>query len=83
MEGLLLGGLSLLGNKIYTDDNNKNYLYNKNVYNSDIENQMNNIEAQQANSIKQVNNKNKQPEFFKQFDSLTFDNLSKPVGINE
>jgi hypothetical protein len=77
MEGLLFSGLSYIGNKIYTDDKNPNYLYNKNVYNSDIENQMNSVESNQAKTIKQT------PEFFKQFDSLTFDNLSRPSGVNE
>jgi len=80
MEGLLLGGLSYIGNKIGNENKNENkdkdYLYNRNVYNTDIENQMNYIESNQAKTIKT-------PEFFKQFDSLTFDNLSIPSGINE
>jgi hypothetical protein len=74
MEGILLGALSYYGknNSIKTQQVN-----NMNTYDTNIENQMNNIETRQANNLK------KSPEFFRQFDSLTFDNLSKPTAENQ
>ncbi len=47
------------------------------VYNSNMENIMNNIEYKQANQ-----NFNK-PEYLNQFDQLTFDNTSEPSAIND
>jgi len=74
MEGVLLGALSFLGNnktKIKTEPQNKN-----NLYDTNMDNNMNIIETNQALTLKQ-------PEFYQQFDSLTFNNLSKPTGENE
>ena len=76
MESLLLGALSYYGssnpNKIKENPNN-----NDNNYNSNIENKMNIIEKTQANTLKN------EPDFFRQFDSLSFDNLSKPTSENQ
>jgi len=47
------------------------------VYNSDMEKKMKNIEIEQ---IKQINSK---PEYLKQFDDLSFDNVSEPTSSNE
>ena len=46
------------------------------VYNSDMEKKMKNIEIEQ---IKQINSK---PEYLKQFDDLSFDNVSEPTSSN-
>jgi hypothetical protein len=64
MSSILLGPLAT-----------KNNL--KSVYNSDIENKMNNIEKTQA---KQNFNK---PEYLNQFDDLRLDNISVPVSVNQ
>ena len=95
MESLLLGALAYYGkeglNKNNKEQNNKEQYnkeqYNKecnknnkelkNNYDSNIEKAMDNIESQNA-----FNLKNK-PEFFQQFDSLTFDNISKPTAENQ
>jgi hypothetical protein len=74
MESLLLGALSYYGNSKI--EQNKDSSLNRNNYDSNLENKMNIIENKQA---KQINN----PEFFQQFDSLTFDNLSKPTSENQ
>ena len=77
MESLLLGALSYYGNsnpnKIKENLNNDN----PNNYNSNIEDKMNVIEKKQANALKN------EPEFVRQFDSLSFDNLSKPTSENQ
>jgi len=76
MESLLLGALSYYGNSNSNKikENNEN---TKNNYNTNIENNMNIIEKNQADTLKNS------PDFFKQFDSLTFDNLSKPTSENQ
>jgi hypothetical protein len=78
MESLLLGALSYYGNsnpnKIKENPNKEN---TKNNYNTNLENNMNVIEKNQADTLKNT------PDFFKQFDSLTFDNLSKPTPENQ
>ena len=73
MESLLLGALSFYGN------NNSNIIKEQtnNIYNTNIEKHMNTIEKNQANTLKN------QPDYFQQFDSLTFDNLSLPTGENQ
>jgi len=76
MEGLLLGALSYFGKNSNILNNNTNIVDTNNTYNSDLDNSIKQIEANQAKTLKT-------PEFFQQFDSLSFDNLSKPVGINE
>jgi hypothetical protein len=76
MESLLLGTLSYYGNTKTNTNNNNNYNYNNNNYNTNMEKQMTNIDVKQAATIKQ-------PDFFNQFDSLTFDNLSKPTSENQ
>jgi len=73
MESLLLGTLSYYGNTI---NNTKYENTNYNSYNGNIEEKINNIEETQAQTLK--NN----PEYFKQFDSLSFDNLSNPTSEN-
>jgi len=74
MESLLLGTLSYYGN---SNTSKMNKIQNtSNNYNTNIENQMTKIDVNQAATIKQ-------PNFFDQFDSLTFDNLSKPTAENE
>ena len=87
MESILLGALAVTGynskNKKNTKTTNK---YNpkeldKN-YNSNMLNKMNTIEKNQAQNLVDSIKKNK-PEYFKQFDELTFDNISDPVSINE
>jgi hypothetical protein len=77
MEGLLLGALSYLGksSNLNTNTNNKEQL--ENVYSSNMENNMNLIDQKQANT------QNKGPEYFQQFDSLSFDNLGKPTPENQ
>lgn len=73
MESLLLGTLSYYGNTI----NNKVHANtNYNSYNSNIEENIVNIEESQAKILKT------QPEYFQQFDSLSFDNLSHPTAEN-
>jgi len=47
------------------------------VYNSDMEKKMKSIEIEQ---IKQINS---QPEYLKQFDDLSFDNISDPTSVND
>lgn len=77
MESLLLGALSYYGNsnpnKIKENLNNDE----PNNYNSNIEDKMNVIEKKQADALKN------EPEFVRQFDSLSFDNLSKPTSENQ
>ena len=75
MESLLLGALSFYGNM--NPNRIKEQLDNNNNYDTNIEQNMNNIEKNQANVLKN------QPDYFQQFDSLTFDNLSKPTAENQ
>jgi hypothetical protein len=70
MEGLLLGTLSYYGNTI-NNKTTENKKYDS--YNGNIEEKMNNIEKNQAQTS---------PEYFNQFDSLSFDNLSQPTAEN-
>lgn len=74
MESLLLGTLSYYGNSINNNKTNDNTNYNS--YNGNIEEKMDSIETNQAKTLKN------QPEYFNQFDSLTFDNLSQPTSEN-
>ena len=69
MSSILLGPLANAG------INSKNRL--DSVYNSNISDSLDIIERNQA---KQNYNK---PEFLKQFDELTFDNIGEPTGVNE
>jgi len=73
MESLLLGTLSYYGNTMENTNIKNN---NKNMYDSNINDKMNMIEKNQANTLKNS------PEFFQQFDSLSFDNLSIPTPEN-
>ena len=68
MESLLLGALTYYGINQNEKENYKNDIN----YNSNIESQMNTIEAKQT-----------EPEFFKQFDRLKFDNVGNPTAINQ
>ncbi len=73
MSSILLGPLNNTSNKI-----SKNKL--NSVYNSDIENNMNSLEREQAyKSTTQYSN----PEFLSQFDELRFDNMNEPVSQNQ
>ena len=65
MEGLLLGALSYYGNNINNTVIEKT---SSDLYDSNYENQMTNIEKNQANTLKN------KPDYFQQFDSLSFDN---------
>jgi len=51
-------------------------------YGSDLDNKMIQIEKTQASNLVNSIKENK-PEFFKQFDELTFDNMSDPVSITD
>jgi len=75
MESLLLGTLSYYGNT--NNNNNKTHENtNYNSYNGNIEEKIDSIETNQAKTLKN------QPEYFSQFDSLSFDNLSQPTAEN-
>ena len=70
MEGLILGALGYYGNNI---KNNK-----KNIENvENIENKMKIIEETQSKNLKS------DPEFFKQFDQLSFNNIGGPTAENQ
>jgi len=88
MESILLGGLALVGfnnvnskesNAINSKDNNKKI---DDSYGSNISDRMKNMEKNQAKNLKNSITE-KKPEFFKQFDELTFDNMNEPVGITD
>ncbi len=76
MEGILLGSLSYLGHNYTNKQNNKikeNTL--ENFYDSNIEQNMNTIEQTQSNRLM------KEPEFYKQFDSLKLNsNYEEPAS---
>jgi hypothetical protein len=77
METLLLSGLAYLGMNYNKENNNDNDNFNNdNVYDTNIENKMNAIEKTQAKNL------NQSPEFFKQFDNLSFNNTGGPNGLN-
>jgi len=81
MESILLGALAVTGynsSKKNKKTNKKNYNPNElnSSYKSNIENTMNKIEKNQASTLKE-----NKPEYFAQFDQLTFDNISDPVTI--
>ncbi len=71
MSSILLGPLANTG----VNSKSKNKL--NSVYNSNISDSLAMIEKQQARQ------KSKKPEFLKQFNELTFDNIGEPVSINE
>jgi len=85
MESILLYGLSLAG---FNTSNTKEPLkINKKQkldesYGSNISDKMNKIEKMQANNLKKSIIE-KKPEFFKQFDELTFDNMGEPTSISD
>jgi len=88
MESILLGALAVAGfNSNPIDKKNlKTNKYNPNDlekrYSSNTQGKMNKLERNQAQSL--VDSiKEKKPEYFKQFDELTFDNISEPVSINQ
>ncbi len=68
MESLLLGALTYYGVNQNTKESYKNDI----DYNSNMESQMNKIEAKQT-----------EPEFFRQFDRLKFDNVGNPTATNQ
>ena len=91
MESLLLGALAVAGfnstknvfNSSKKNKKNKEKFSSKDLnskYGSDIDNKMIKLEKMQASNLVNSIKENK-PEFFKQFDELTFDNISDPVGI--
>ena len=75
MNSILLGALALSGNNI--TPMKENIKPKKNHYNSNIHNDMNNLE------YKQVSQNFSKPEFLNQFDELTFDSISNPVSVND
>ena len=85
MESLLLYGLSLAG---FNTSNTKEPLkINKkqkldDSYGSNTSDKMNKIEKMQANNLKKSIIE-KKPDFFKQFDELTFDNMGEPTSISD
>ena len=85
MESILLGGLALAG--FNTSKSKEPLKINKkqkldDSYGTNISDKMNKIEKTQANNLKKSILENK-PEFFKQFDELTFDNMGDPVAISD
>jgi len=88
MKSLLLEAITVAGFNRNAKNKKKNL---KNKYNpktlekkygSNMEYKMNTIEKNQAkNLVKSI--KENRPEYFKQFDELTFDNISGPVSMNE
>ena len=89
MESILLGALAVAGynsSKNNKDKKSKKSSYNSkdldSKYNSNIESNMNKLEKNQANNLI-TSIKEKKPEFFRQFDELTFDNINEPVSIND
>jgi hypothetical protein len=78
MESLLLGALAYYGKEGFNINNKKDIKNNyDNFYNSNIEDKMNNIEKKNASNLKS------NPDYFQQFDSLSFDNISKPTAENQ
>ena len=49
----------------------------KSIYNTNFEDQIKKMELQQ------IGQNFGKPEFLRQFDDLTFDTISNPVGVNE
>ena len=88
MESILLGSLALAGYNLSKKDKNlkKNKKYNPRVldskYNSNMQYKMNKLERDQASNLAS-SIKNRRPDFFKQFDELTFNSVNEPVGIND
>jgi len=87
MESLLLGGLALAG---FNSPKKKKNIKRKqngpreldNSYSSNMDGKMRKLERKQAQSL--VSSiKEQKPEYFKQFDELTFDNINEPVSIND
>ena len=87
MESLLLGGLALAG---FNSPKKKKNIKRKqngpreldNSYNSNMDGKMRKLERKQAqNLVSSI--KEQKPEYFKQFDELTFDNINEPVSIND
>ena len=81
MESILLGALAVTGynsSKKNKKTNKKTYDPNElnSTYKSNIENTMNKLEKNQASKLKE-----NKPEYFAQFDQLTFDSISDPVTI--
>jgi len=84
MESLLLGALSFYGNKSKESfdlsspkPRRSEESAEQPTYNTNMEYNMNYIEKNQANKLRN------EPDYFQQFDSLTFDNLSKPTAENQ
>jgi hypothetical protein len=84
MESILLGGLALAGfNTSKTEDKKKPSKKKLDEsYGSNISGKINKMEKNQARNLKN-SILQKRPEFFKQFDELTFDNMGEPVPITD
>ena len=89
MESILLGGLALVG--FNTVNTNKSNTINPKVdkqkkiddsYGSNISGKIKNMEKNQAKNLKNSIIE-KKPEFYKQFDELTFDNMNEPTSITD
>ena len=83
MESILLGALAVTGyNSAKKNKNPNKKTYDPNelnsTYKSNIENTMNKLEKNQASTLKE-----NKPEYFTQFDQLTFDSISDPVTISD
>ena len=80
MESILLGALAMTGFNSTGKNKDKKKLKKPKIeprYKSDIESNMNKLEKKQAHQLKNT------PEYFKQFDELTFDNINEPVAISD
>jgi hypothetical protein len=81
MESILLGGLALAGfNTVNPKDNKKKKIDDS--YGSNMSDIVKNMEKNQAKNLKNSIIE-KKPEFLKQFDELTFDNMNEPVSISD
>ena len=85
MESILLGGLALAGFNTSKPNENKKVNKKKKLddsYGSNISGKMKKMEQNQAQNLKKSIQQNR-PEFFKQFDELTFDNMGEPVPVTD
>jgi hypothetical protein len=85
MESILLGGLALAGFNTSTIKETKKINKTQKLddsYGSNISGKIRNVENTQASNLKN-SILEKKPEFFKQFDELTFDNMGDPVAVSD
>ena len=85
MESILLSGLALAGFNTSTIKETKKINKTQKLddsYGSNISGKIKNVENTQASNLKN-SILEKKPEFFKQFDELTFDNMGDPVAVSD